>query len=202
MTQVFSIKERSLCTVAVAVSLLVVGCGGGGSGENAGNASSAGNTAGNTNGAGKTTTGEGSGSGESTSAGGKAAGQAAPLSKAQFIQRADAICKKDLSEYSRKAFAYIEANNLQSASKSEQRAALTEIVHSILIPNLERQIARIRALPAPEGDEAEVASILAAMEKEIAKGAHEAPRLLNSATPLGEATKSAEAYGFTACGGA
>lgn len=105
-----------------------------------------------------------SGCGESDST----ADGTAPISKAEFVKQADAICAKTSQELIKAA------ENFSKEKRLAEEEPLTEAqigeLSELALPIIVRQFEEIRALGAPPGDEEKVNAILAAAEKGIAKG--------------------------------
>jgi hypothetical protein len=164
----------ALLAGVLAVALILVGCGGGGSDS--------------------TTT-----SSDSTTSSGDSS--TASLSKAEFIKKADAICaaggKRTQSEYA----AYVEEKKL-SAKKEPTPAQFAEVSEKIQVPAFKRQAEEIRALGAPPGEEDQVTALVDAIDAGIEKVEEADPRkaLESSSSMFVEADKLAIAYGLKVCG--
>lgn len=116
------------------------------------------------------------------------------LSRSEFVAKANAICEqanRALQRAARKTY-----------SDGEFTAARVQhfLAHHV-IPALEREVARIRALPAPAGDEARVKVLLDATEHGV-QAAKANPNLLQAhgqRDPLFRGIKLARQYGLTVC---
>jgi hypothetical protein len=120
---------------------------------------------------------------------------AEPLSKVEFLREADRICFASESRIE------AAADDLVTGQGHPDPAEVERVAISIVVPALESEVRAIRAIGAPDGDEREVAAILAATEDGIA--AIEAdPRGLLDGIPadLRRAQRLAEAYGSRQCG--
>jgi hypothetical protein len=109
---------------------------------------------------------------ESTSAAGANGGsgksasiKTSSLSKEQFIEQANAICRREKANYSEE----ITASLTRVDPKLDERTAALRAVQQVLVPITEAQIAGIRKLGAPEGDEDEIGAALAAQEESLAE---------------------------------
>jgi hypothetical protein len=73
----------------------------------------------------------------------------------------------------------------------------------VLLPSVEDQVSKIRALGAPKGDEDQVNAILDAADEGVQKGKQDPLSLTKegSAGPFDKANKLANAYGLKTCGG-
>ena len=145
------------------------------------------------------------GCGESDSS--EITGQTGSLTKAEFIRRADAICRKGGSQVQREFAAYVQRNSdavSPESPQSEQGAAAAEIIDTIYVPGNEKQIERIGSLSAPSGDEGEVKAILAAMQDGLDEASDRPLVFIRAGSPKGpaftEARKLARAYGLADCG--
>jgi hypothetical protein len=84
------------------------------------------------------------------------------LTKAQFVKQGNALCKKREDERNKEIEAVF--SKLQPGDElSDPRQA--KLIQKLIIPSYEKMIADVKGLGAPEGDEAEVDEIVAAMEK-------------------------------------
>ena len=117
-----------------------------------------------------------------------------PLSKVEFLRQADQIC------FSSESRIEAAADDLLGQGEPDP-AEVERIALNIAVPALEAEVRAIRALGAPEGDEAEVEAILEATEQGIAEIEAD-PRGLADGRPPGlqEAQKLAERYGSQECG--
>lgn len=132
---------------------------------------------------------------------GAGATTAPPLSKAEFIKRADAACTQRVEEARTKFFAYGRSVAKANESPAEREEHVTTVAETIIVPELRQQIADVRALGAPKGDEGQVSAILSAIEKGIAKAkAHPKQAIEESEILLEPAGKLAKAYGLQVCG--
>lgn len=120
----------------------------------------------------------------------------APISKAEFVKKANAIC---VAGQERLNAGFQAITNEQSAVRplavEEQ-----EWVNRIIVPSISREVAEIRNLGAPAHDNGQVEALLAAIEDGLRK-VQEDPKavLATSAEKFAKATKRATAYGLDAC---
>lgn len=121
----------------------------------------------------------------------------ATLTKVEFIERGDAICKKaeERSEPEAEDFAEENGFDLEKATDEE----LEEAIAAVLVPALNQQAEEIDALGAPEGDEGQIDAIVVALEEGTAE-VEDDPGLVLEGEPLKEASQLARDYGFEACG--
>ena len=118
------------------------------------------------------------------------------LTKAEFLKKGNAICKKgndQISQVANKAFP-------KSKGKPGQ-AQLTKFATDTVIPSVQGQISGVKALGAPQGDEAKVNAIVTTAQAALDR-AKKDPVLLtsNKNDPFAKSNKLAKAYGLTVCG--
>jgi hypothetical protein len=125
------------------------------------------------------------------------------LSKAEFTRKAEAICVKGQKQVERNfgAFAKKTDFNLRQVSQNPTKAQVNGLVNSVLIPAIKQEIAAIRALGAPQGDEDQIEAMLEANEEGIAT-AEDLPRevLEKTEVAFGVASRLAKEYGLALCG--
>jgi hypothetical protein len=125
----------------------------------------------------------------------------AALTKAQFIVKADAVCKTGNDEIEAEVEAFKTENGLgdeEEPSKAQQ----AEVSKTILVPNVENQAEEIRDLEAPSADEDQISKMLDSLEEgvEEVEDNPQAPFESNQPNPFGPANKIAEEYGLVVCG--
>lgn len=129
------------------------------------------------------------------------AADAPPLSKAEFVKRADAACTQRVEEARAKFLAYGESVTKPQESPAERQAHLATVAQTIIVPELREQVADVRSLGAPKGDEQAVEAILGAIENGIPKAvAHPKRAIEESANLFEPAARLAKAYGLRVCG--
>lgn len=120
------------------------------------------------------------------------------ISKAAFIKKTDAVCKRGNSRME-VAFAHllVKNKNVQRPSKADQEA----LVGRVLIPNIEREIEEIRAFPVPSGDEDRVDDFLEALEEGIEVAERNPKAVVGSSEVIfGIPSRLAREYGLEVCG--
>jgi hypothetical protein len=119
------------------------------------------------------------------------------LTKAEFLKKGNAICKKGNQQINRagnKAFP-------KSKGKPTQ-AQLKKFATDTLIPSVQSQISGVKALGAPKGDEAKVKAIITTAQAALDKGKKDPTVLVsNKRDPFAKSNKLTKAYGLKACGG-
>jgi hypothetical protein len=123
----------------------------------------------------------------------------AALSKAQFLKKGNAVCKKgnqQINKVGRQTFGT--KGNHKKPTKAEQKKFATDT----LIPGIQTQIDGVKALGPPKGDEAKVKAIVVSAQASLDKAKTDPTILLKSKTnPFAKTNKLSNAYGLTACGG-
>ena len=120
---------------------------------------------------------------------------AEPLTRAEFLEQADAIC------FSSESRIEAAADELVTADERPRPGEVAAIARRVVVPALEAEVRAIEALGAPRGDEEEVAAILEATERGIVQIEADPAGLLDGAPPaLREANRLARAYGSRQCG--
>ncbi len=127
------------------------------------------------------------------------------LSKTQFVAQASKICRARMNEVDRKFAAYLKGNpDIGSLSRAEQAEKAEEIVETIYLPEHDRRIDEVASLGAPSGDEEQVAAILEALEKGLAKAEEDPLKFVQALSPkyrpFAQAERLAAAYGVALCG--
>jgi hypothetical protein len=122
-----------------------------------------------------------------------------PLTKAEFIERADAICS--VAETRIEAA----AAKLRTASQSSgtlKESAVVKFLRDSTLPAYDRMLIGLRGLTPPAGDEDEidpfVASLSGALDAVKADTKKYAKR--TTADPFDDANKRAQDYGMKVCG--
>jgi hypothetical protein len=166
---------------AVAIALLVAGCGSGDNGSN----STSGTTA-------------ASGSSTNASAASSDGSETGSPEKAAFIVKADTICAEGEAKYRGEFLAFASSpQHRNPKGKTALEKAQAEVAEQILIPVKEQEAEELRALDAPSGDDAEVEAIAAALEEGVEKAEKEPQRAVRDGTEaFGKARRLTEEYGM------
>lgn len=115
-----------------------------------------------------------------------------PLTRAGFIQQANAICNA-ANEELRQAMAETFGADLKPDNETGIR-----FTHEIWVPNLRRQIRELGELEPPPADRREINSMLAGLTR--ATDRVEADPALASQGPFDRVTRRLTAYGIGPCG--
>jgi hypothetical protein len=127
--------------------------------------------------------------------------------KETFVKQGDAICAKGRKEVQTKFAAFLKKEGIKGIgpgggeSPAEIKAHEIELVETIGIPALDKQLKELKALGAPKGEEEKVEEYFEAAEEALEKGEAE-PQLLFSKVPqtFAKADKIAQELGFEVCG--
>lgn len=114
---------------------------------------------------------------------------AAPLSKAEFTEQANEICRVGGEQIDARA---------EALGPDPSQAEIEEFATEVVAPNVQDQIDQIEALGAPEGDEDEVQEIVDAVQESLDE-VEEDPSVLRTGDPFAEANRLAADYGLTVC---
>lgn len=131
--------------------------------------------------------------------------QTASISRAEFIEKADAVCGKGQKQVKAEYAAYLEENDIEELgeggeSETEAEARMADIIEAA-IPALRQQLEGIRELGAPAGEEARVSAYLEAAEAGIEKGEEDPRAMFTSSKALfAQSDKLAGEIGFKVCG--
>ena len=137
----------------------------------------------------------GGGGGES---GGGTAIQGSSLDKPEFIKKASAVCMKEREGLVEEVDSYLKKHEPEG---KPQGLLFAQMVKAVLLPTIEAEVAAIRKLGAPSGDEEEVEAILAAQEQGVEE-AKQLKRLESLEEVEGHfvvATERLFDYGFETC---
>lgn len=118
------------------------------------------------------------------------------ITKAEFIDRADAICKENTEERSAAATAFIEEHKGEPP-----KSAAEEVVLEVALPAVQEELDGLSDLPKPAGEEERIEAILVALERGIERV--EADPEKATQRSLGwfrEFETLAIEYGFDECG--
>lgn len=125
------------------------------------------------------------------------------ISKAAFIKKLDAICAKGNEQVEDNFSTYAKKTNFTpaklNAKVSEAEAA--EIAETVLLPAVRHEVAEIRKLAVPSGDQDRIEAMLEAIEEGI-ETTENIPRVVLEETSVGfgTATRLDKEYGLQVCG--
>jgi len=123
------------------------------------------------------------------------------LSKAAFIAKADAICEAARTEFLAKYTKFLEAHRsvVNSEDEAGKEVLLSEIIDSILAPNIEGQVTRISKLGAPEDFAPEVENFLNALQGRMDKALDNPQAFTTTPTPFVQAENIARQATMNGC---
>jgi hypothetical protein len=115
----------------------------------------------------------------------------APLSKASYLAKGNAICKAGQQKQDAAQ---------QALGQNPTQAQLTAYATATVIPNIQSQIDQVKALGAPSGDEATVSNFLGLAQADL-NTVKSDPTILftRKIDPFSDFAKVAHPYGLTAC---
>ena len=117
------------------------------------------------------------------------------LTKAEFLQQGNAICKKGNQEIDKAA------NKTFEKGKEPSKAQITKFAEDTLIPSVEEQVSGLRDLNPPSADEDQVNKILDEADSALDE-TKDAPAIFAAnEDPFKKANQLANQYGLTECGG-
>jgi hypothetical protein len=125
--------------------------------------------------------------------------QTGSLSKAEFVKKADAICEAARTEFLAMYSAFLKAHSSEVNSAQSQEALFTEMVETILSPNIEGQIEQISELGAPTDYAPKATSFLNALQKRIDEASEDPAGLTTTAFPFKKAEDVAKGVGMNGC---
>jgi hypothetical protein len=121
------------------------------------------------------------------------------ISKAAFIKKVDAVCKKGTERMQRAVVSFLkEHRNVRRPNNGQSE----KLVGTVIVPSVRREIKELKALGAPDGDEDRVDAMVSALE-EGAETAEDDPKAVvagSSDVVFGIASRLAGEYGIEACG--
>lgn len=156
---------------ALAIVVLIAGCGGSDSGDSDSTAADAGGNAGN---------------------------DAPALSKAEFIKQGDEICTETVTTFSQGIKDFMSENGLDESEEPSQEAQ-EELAAEVLLPAYQTQAEELAALGAPEGEEEAVEGIVTGFEEAIADAEGDLGGAIEE-DPFADVKAEAADFGFKVCG--
>ena len=115
------------------------------------------------------------------------------LTKAQFLEQGDAVCRQAGTEQAEIASHY---------KKGQIAPGQYEVVTAVFVPPMEKELRRLRSLNPPQEDEKEVRAILRGIQSGVDDAkADYLDLFVRETDPFAEANELARKYGFHACAG-
>lgn len=117
-----------------------------------------------------------------------------PLTKAEFIKQANAICQQSAERRSK-----LIAEFIQQANPKANREKLQEEVVQRALPTYETATQQIDELAAPQGDDEKVQKIVEAMEEAVKKAEADPHSALINEAAFKKADQLVKSYGLKDC---
>jgi ABC-type transporter Mla MlaB component len=131
-----------------------------------------------------------------------AAAAKAPLRRPVFIKKATAICNHTTAKVDSEGIAAL--RKVERESGNSERKAKVEYIPEWLVPTLEDELAELRSLGAPSGDEKQIDAVFATLEEVVEKAKTEPEKYLylqvHAKYPYLKVEELATAYGIPECG--
>ena len=125
------------------------------------------------------------------------------ISKAAFIKKLDAICAKGNKAAEDNFAAYAKKTNFTPAEINKQMsdAEAAELAKTVLLPAVKQEVAQIRKLSVPSGDQDRIEAMLEAIEEGI-ETTERIPKVVleEISVGFGVANRLAKEYGLQVCG--
>lgn len=182
------LSSLGVLAIAAAVALAVGGCGGSSDSNGGG-----GESTGSTGGGGKET----SGGGKEATGGKETTVQSSSLSRAEFVERAGAICTREKTKGLEEMGAYVKQH--PGATGAGKLELIGEALQKVFLPSVQRQIDQIRALGAPAGDEQEIEAFLSALQEAVDEAGQGTPSNGKFGQAFASSANLAHEYGLDAC---
>lgn len=119
------------------------------------------------------------------------------VSRAEYLQRADAICAG--AEDRKNAALEAEFARREAAGEGMTRQDELTLVRRVALPPIDRMVEQLAALPDPARAAAKAASIVAAFEAATEAVAENPASALADSTPFDRANALASEFGLEAC---
>lgn len=135
----------------------------------------------------------------STATSGEATARKATLTKAEWVDKANEVCGPIIDKRTHQMEAFYRARGVHGSPNQHQREAANT---AVVLPNVQKRVEALEALPVPPGEEAKIRAILRSMERGIREAeAHPANLAIpKQPIPFRESEHLAGAYGLLFCG--
>jgi hypothetical protein len=121
------------------------------------------------------------------------------ISKAEFVERGNAICKEGNEDLASGIQEFAEDNGLSGSDQPSQEE-LEGLATDVLLPAIDEQVEKLRELGAPKGQEKEVEKFLDNAEAAIAELEADPGMLTEEGSPFTDVNGEAVALGLIVCG--
>ncbi len=118
-------------------------------------------------------------------------------SKAEFVKKAEVICKDNSAKIQKSFRSYI---NEHEDLKNPTKADYLDLVSTVLVPHIEEEIDELKALGAPKGDEDQVDAIIEAREAGVGAIETYPEEAVENNSAFKESSELARKYGLRYCG--
>ena len=124
------------------------------------------------------------------------------ISKAEFIAKADAICKQSNKRMEKELFLFLRKNRTGGSLRKPSVEQNEKFILTVLIPNLKQEIEELKELGVPEGDEEKIEAMIAALEEGLETAEDETETVAAGTADIvfGIASRLAGEYGLQTCG--
>jgi hypothetical protein len=120
------------------------------------------------------------------------------LTKAEYVKQGNAICKTGQAQQQAAFTAYAKAHHL-NANSTPTKAQATQLATTVLIPDIQSQISKVKALVPTSADEAQVTAMLAAAQQDLDRVKQNPAQLVTNGNQFAHSGKLLHAYGLTSC---
>lgn len=136
--------------------------------------------------------------GESDGESGDGSTEESSPAKQAFLKEADAACRRVHGDLANEAAAYLAQETRHGTPRP---VAMANFGRTVMAPTIEAEIAKLRELEPPAGDEEQIEAILEAEEEEVEelKALDEAKAAFKLIALFEESTEMFREYGFKAC---
>lgn len=121
----------------------------------------------------------------------------ATIGKAEFVAKGNAVCVKGEKAQEAEIDSYFKKHGLEN--KKPSKAQETELVETVLVPNIQSQIDGVEALGAPRGEEQQVNSALELSQQTLEKIEANPELAFGKNDAFAAAGKQLHALGLTKC---
>ncbi len=121
------------------------------------------------------------------------------LTKAEFIEQGDEICKEASEEYGAGIEEFLTENDVSQA-KGPTVEQEEELLAEIVLPRIKVEMEELRELGPPEGEEERVDEIFTGVEDVVAEGESDPSTVAGNENPFADPNAKAKAFGFEVCG--
>jgi hypothetical protein len=123
------------------------------------------------------------------------------LSKKEFLKRAEAACEKQRESLVEEASNFINKRIGKGDTEADELALIGPMAKAVMVPTIEAEIAAVRKLGAPAGDEEQIEALLEAQQEAVeeVKELKSANSLEDVEKHFANATEMYAEYGFGAC---